>query len=82
MNDIAPLLEAIDRLADAVLTGVPVDKRLWTAEACAQYLGYSRSHFLQHIACRPDFPRSRHVGKGDGGRRWKAAEVIEWADGR
>jgi len=81
-DTLAPLLQAIERLTDAVLTGVPMDKRLWNAEACAQYLGYSRSHFLQHIACRPDFPRARFVGTGEGGRRWKAAEVMRWADAR
>lgn len=79
--DLAPLLDAVDRLTAAVLTGVPVDKRLWTSDACSQYLGYSRSHFLQKIAPRPDFPRPHQVGDGDKGRRWKAADVIEWVDG-
>ena len=80
-TELAPLLEAVDRLAQAMLTGVPVDKRLWTAEACAQYLSYSTAHFLARIACRPDFPKAHHIGSGDKGRRWKAAEVIEWAEG-
>ena len=53
-TELAPLLEAVDRLAQAMLTGVPFDKRLWTAEACAQYLSYSTAHFLARIACRPD----------------------------
>lgn len=63
-TELAPLLEAVDRLAQAMLTGVPVDKRLWTAEACAQYLSYSTAHFLARIACRPDFPKAHHIGTG------------------
>ena len=30
---------------------------------------------------RPDFPKAHHIGTGDKGRRWKAADVIEWAEG-
>ena len=82
MTELAPLLAAVDRLADAVLTAVPVDKRLWSAEACAQYLGYTRAHFLQRIACLPDFPHCHRIGQGDKGRRWKASDVIEWAESR
>ena len=80
--DFASLLAAIDRLSAAVLSGIPAHKRLWTADGCAQYLGYSKSHFLQKIACRPDFPRPHQVGDGDKGRRWKASDVIDWVDGR
>ena len=80
--DLAPLLDAVDRLTHAIQTGIPADKRLWSAEACAQYLSYSTAHFLARIASRPDFPKSRHIGTGDKGRRWKAQEVIEWAEGQ
>jgi predicted DNA-binding transcriptional regulator AlpA len=84
MNTDAPLLEAINRLADAILTGVPVDKRLWNSESCAQYLSITREHFLAHIACRPDFPHALHIGAGVSGkgRRWKAQDVIEWAESK
>ena len=77
-----PIVAAIERLERTIVSAIPADKRLWTADSCAQYLGYSRSHFLQKIACRPDFPRPHQVGDGDKGRRWKAADVIEWVDGR
>ncbi len=80
MTDTAAIVNAIERLETAILTGVPMDKRLWDSASCAQYLGYSRPHFLAHIAARPDFPKSLQVGTGDKGRRWKAAEVMEWAE--
>ncbi len=80
--ELTPLLEAIDRMTQSMLAAIPVDKRLWTSETCAQYLSYSTAHFLARIACRPDFPKAHHIGSGDKGRRWKAAEVIEWAEER
>jgi predicted DNA-binding transcriptional regulator AlpA len=33
-------------------------------------------------ACIPDFPHCHRIGQGDKGRRWKASDVIEWAESR
>lgn len=57
-------------------SAVPLEKTPWGAKKCAAHLEISVSHFLQNIAPRPDFPKSRRIG--DGHRKWKASEVTDW----
>lgn len=75
----------LSRLAAALeRPTVPVDRALWDANACAAYLVVSYEHFRQRIACRPDFPDAIQLPTegGRGTRRWKAGEVMAWADKR
>ncbi len=82
MDTEAALLEAINRLTNALTTGIPVDKRLWGPEQCAQYLGYATASFLRYIASRPDFPKPLRLADSDKARRWRAQDVIDWAESR
>lgn len=74
------LLDAINRLTAALQTSIPIDKRLWGSEQCAQYLCYATPSFLRYIACRPDFPKPLRLSEGDKARRWRAQDVIDWAE--
>ena len=47
---------------------------LWDASACAEYLGFSRKRFVDHVSKKHNFPKARVNG-----RRWIAREVITWA---
>lgn len=79
--------EIIDQLANAIAERVipqfPITIDLWSSKECAAYLKISVSHFLQRIACRPDFPpaiRLPTADRGKGQPRWKAHKVINWAN--
>ncbi len=56
---------------------LPAEFKWIDAEAAAEMLGYSVSHFRQRIACRPDFPLARAVGPV-GDPRWNAGQVNAW----
>jgi len=81
------LTRALPAMVEEIASGVrvsilPAEKRLWKAALCAEYLGYTVSHFRQHIATRPDFPKPFQIGDGREGRRWKGADVMAWAEDR
>lgn len=63
--------------AAALAASIPPTMRRVRAAAAAAMLDYSTSHFLQRIACRPDFPVAK--GMGDG-RRWLLSEIHAWAE--
>lgn len=63
---------------------IPIDVALWSVADCAAYLRISESSFYQRVACMPGFPQAIRIPRLDGSRghpRWKAREVIEWAEG-
>jgi len=77
----------IDRIAaaiaDRVAPPVPINVALWDAETIGSYLKMSASQVLQRFAPLPDFPKAIRLPTAGGGRshpRWKANEVIEWAE--
>lgn len=78
-------LELIEKLSKAISnnicgSNVPLDKRPWTAEQCADYLNMEVGSFHNTISPLPAFPRAIRVqtGKGRGQPRWIAQEVIDW----
>jgi predicted DNA-binding transcriptional regulator AlpA len=84
-----PTAEIIDTLTqrlDHVLRRgyVPPERQLWSAQDIAAYLGVSPRTVAERYAPRPDFPAPiRLPSTGQAGlKRWKAAEVMTWAERR
>lgn len=86
----------IERIAVAVAShmrpALPVNVALWDAERIAEYLVRSPRVVRERVVTLPGFPKpiripsvqsGKHAGKRDRGKalpRWKAAEVIAWAE--
>lgn len=78
-------LELIERLSRAISnnicgSNIPLDKRPWTAEQCADYLNMETKTFQNTIAPLPTFPKAirTKTATGRGQPRWIAQEVIDW----
>ena len=78
--------ELISQLVQAIQARViPVELELWDADGVAGYLKVQRRTVLEVFAPRPDFPAAIRLptrGSGPGAPRWKAMDVIEWAQAR
>lgn len=62
---------------------VGIDAALWDADDVAAYLRVQRRYVLERLAIRPDWPGAiRLTDSGHGGARWRAREVIAWAQRR
>lgn len=62
---------------------IPLAVDLWSTAEIADYLKCSERYVLDNFAARPDFPPAvRLPGKGArrGHPRYKAADVIKWAE--
>lgn len=77
------LIDKIDALI-AVLKRpvIPAERVLWDSEQAAAYLGVTARHFAERIACKPSFPLTIRLAEIKGGLRWKAEEVMNWAESR
>lgn len=79
------ILERLDTLILITrAASIPMDYRLWDAGQIGAYLCVGARQVAERYACRPDFPRAIYLPTAGGSkatRRWKAAEVIEWAGG-
>lgn len=72
-----------DYTLDALAAGALGD--LWlSADAVALVLGMmtpkglpNRRGFLEHVACRPGFPRPVQIGNQ---KKWRKSAVMEWAE--
>ena len=73
MENLNALIEAMQTIA---FEAIPYDKKLWNTRLIATYLGYSDTQVRTRIITLPDFPRPLKIGTG----RWKAQEVIDWAE--
>ena len=78
-TDLIQVYEAIIRMQRPL---IPVDVDLWDSETIAAYLKCSASHVMQRYAPLPNFPQTIRLPTGGsrGTPRWKASEVIEWAE--
>lgn len=79
----AELRDLIDALRKPTAR-IPPERELWDDETIAQYLHVSARHVAERYACRPDFPKAIKLPTESGRnnpRRWKAAEVMAWAEG-
>lgn len=78
--------ELIIKLTDAIARlgagSIPVEVDLWDADTIAQFLKVSKHQVMQRYAPLPDFPAAARLPAkgGKGHPRWKAAEVIKWAE--
>lgn len=78
-------MNELEQLADVLLAkvrAVPLSIDLWGADEIGAYLKLSPRHVSERLACRPDFPRVIRLPSesGRGVKRWKAKEVIAWAE--
>lgn len=80
----ADIIQSLAAHLDQVLRRgyIPPDRQLWSADDAAAYLGVSKRTVAERYAVRPDFPRPiRLPSTGTRGLlRWKAAEVMKWAE--
>lgn len=83
------MTETIDynKLAEAIAEKIgqplPLDVDLWGVDQIAKYLKMSKSQVSQRYVPQTDFPRAIRLSTSDGHRshaRWKASEVIAWAE--
>jgi predicted DNA-binding transcriptional regulator AlpA len=59
------------------------DGELWDARQIAEYLGLSAYTVSYQLAYKRGFPAAIRLGDGPKAkRRWKAAAIKEWAEGR
>jgi hypothetical protein len=76
----------IDRIATAVAarlpSPIPIAVDLWSSVELGAYFKKSPAVVLERIVPLPTFPRPIYVPstRGRGHPRWKAAEVIQWAE--
>lgn len=68
-------------IAELTSNQIPLEKRLWSADDCAQYLRMEKKTFQQYYAPHPRFPKPRPLDRveGKGQLRWNAQEVVDWA---
>ena len=78
MTEIEAIEHGFERLATVL--AMPKEKRLWNAEAVADYFGLSSSAVYRCVLCKPDFPEAIKIEGGP--KRWVSGEVIEWAEGQ
>lgn len=71
------IIEKLDELIAATrAAGVPLRDRWLDAAGIGMLLSYPARYVLERLAPRPDFPKPLREGHP----RWKAAEVLEWAE--
>jgi hypothetical protein len=64
-------------------TPTGLDAALWDADDVAAYLRVERRYVLERLAIRTDWPRAIRLTDGPkGSARWRAREVIAWAQRR
>lgn len=71
-------------LGDKIARKVPIEVELWDGAQMADYLKVSKRQVLERYAAHPCFPRAIKLPSPTGERaqrRWKAIEVIAWAEG-
>lgn len=74
--------EEIKILADLASPQIPVTIDLWDAKHIGAYLKVSPRQVTERYACKPDFPGAIRLPskKGNGHPRWKAIDIIKWAE--
>ena len=65
-------------------TPLPIEIQLWTTQDIGSYLKIDPNKVVQRYASLPDFPKRIEIPTAEGRithPRWKAVEVIRWAEG-
>jgi len=78
MTDLAPILERLATVLER--PPLPPDRILWDAARVGEYLGVAPSTVAEKWAHRPGFPKAIALGGERALRRWKAKEVMDWAE--
>lgn len=78
--------EDLEHMTDAIIkalrTQVPIEVDLWGPDEIAAYLKVSRRTVAERYAARPDFPKCYRLPGEKGQLRWKAKEIMAWAEGK
>lgn len=83
MTNETALIDKLEALIAALSRPkIPADRVLWDSTQVGAYLGITGRHFAERIACKPDFPKAIRLAEIKGGLRWKAEEVMDWAESR
>jgi hypothetical protein len=80
VDDISELARKISELANPA---IPLKIDLWGAKQIAAYLKVSPRHVLERYTLLPGFPTPIRLPSATGKRgnpRWKACEIISWAE--
>jgi len=69
-------------IAKRITPSIPIDVALWDAETIGEYLHVSAAYVKGSYAPLPDFPKAHRLpsANGKGHPRWKATQIIEWAN--
>lgn len=62
---------------------VPFEHMLWTTEDVANYFHISPKNIVQRLMSQPTFPKPLVIPRADKGTmhpRWRAKEVVSWAE--
>lgn len=71
------IIEKLEELiASQKTTSIPLRERWLDARGVGALLCQEPRYVLERLAPRPDFPKPMREGQP----RWKASEVLEWAD--
>lgn len=80
-------MDMIDQLAEAIAlhmpTPIPLSVDLWSSKEIAAYLKKSEREVIERVVVVPGFPQAIRLPTLRGSKshpRWKAIEVIEWAE--
>lgn len=83
MND-ATLIDRISHaIADRIAPAVPIDIALWDSSTIAAYLKLSERVVIERVVAVIGFPQAIRLPTQRGTKghpRWKASEVIAWAE--
>lgn len=80
-NTVAAISDALNKIQ--VRMAIPVEIDLWDAQSVGAYLKVEKEQVLARYAPLPDFPNAIRLPSPTGGRgrpRWKAREVVAWAE--
>jgi hypothetical protein len=82
-DETADILSAILAELQRQRTPTGLDAALWDADDVAAYLRVERRYVLERLAVRADWPKAIRLTDGPkGGARWRAREIIAWAQRR
>lgn len=82
-GDTEGLTRALEKLIEVLSRpSIPADKVLWDASMVGAYLGVSARQVAERYCFRRGFPDTIQLPTdgGKGQKRWKAKEVMDWAE--
>ena len=75
-------VDTLVRAMEYIHPKVPINRALWSATDIGKFLGVSAYTVSYRYANKPDFPEALRLPskKGRGRLRWRAKEVMDWAE--